>query len=65
VSVPYSTCASAASSVDQDTVAPVALTLEAETPLITGAVVSGGAAVVNVRSAEVARLPAASRLLTR
>ena len=43
----------------------MALTLEAATPLITGAVVSGGATVVKVLSAEVARLPAASRLFTR
>jgi hypothetical protein len=39
--------------------------LEVDTLEMTGAVVSAGAEVVKVKSLEVARLPAASRLLTR
>ena len=62
---PYSTCVSAASSVVQETVATLAPVLVAETAEIVGAVVSGAAAVVKVLSAEVARLPAASRERTR
>ena len=38
---------------------------ELATELMTGAVVSGAALVVKVKSLEVARLPAASRDLTR
>ena len=63
--VPYSTWESLASLVFQEIVAALDVTPELETPLITGGVVSGGAGVVNVKSPDVARLPAASRDLTR
>ena len=54
-----------ASLVVQAIVAPDVVTPDEPTPLIVGAVVSGAAAVVNVKLPEVARLPAASRDLTR
>jgi len=65
VSAPYSTCVSDASLVVQVTVATVEPVLVALIAEKVGAVVSGGAAVVSVRSAERARLPAASRERTR
>ena len=65
VEVPYSTWRLAGSFVLQVIVAPPVVTPECWTALITGGVVSGGASVVNVKSADVARLPAASLLLTR
>jgi len=65
VVVPYSTCESLASSVVQETVAPEAEIADVATPLITGGVVSVGAEVVNVKSAEAPRLPSASLDLTR
>jgi hypothetical protein len=65
VDVPYSTCVSLASFVVQVTVAPLEEMFELETALIKGAAVSGGALVVNVKSPEVARFPAASRDFTR
>ncbi len=46
-------------------VAPLPVIEPAATALMVGGVVSGGALVVKVKSAEVARLPAASLLLTR
>jgi hypothetical protein len=45
--------------------AALEVTPELETELITGGTVSGGAEVLNVKSADVARLPAASRDFTR
>jgi len=65
VLVPYSTCVSDASSVVHDTVPPLLVSPDDPTPEIVGAVVSGAAAVVNVKSADVVKLPAASRLSTR
>ena len=56
---------SAGSFVAQEIVAAAALTLVEATAEIAGGVVSGAAAVVKVLSADVARLPAASRLNTR
>ena len=49
----------------QPMLAPKELMLKDEMPLMTGAVVSAWAAVVNVKSPDTARLPAASRDLTR
>jgi hypothetical protein len=65
VLVPYSTCVSDASSVVHDTVAPLLVRPDDPTPEIVGGVVSGAAAVMNVKSADVVKLPAASRLSTR
>jgi len=56
---------SAASSVAHDTVAALKVTAEDVRPEMTGAVVSSTASVVKVKSADVARLPAASRERTR
>ena len=49
----------------QLTLALLVVIPELETALIDGAVVSAAALVVNVKSPDVARLPAASRDLTR
>jgi hypothetical protein len=65
VVMPYSTCVSLASFVVHHTDAALDVTPELDTPPITGGVVSGGAWVVNVKSPDVARLPAASRDFTR
>ena len=65
VVVPYSTWELEASLVVQAIVAPVLVIAELVTPLIVGAVVSGGAEVVKEYVLEVARFPAASLDLTR
>ncbi len=65
VVVPYSTSESDASLVVQEMVAVETVMFELATLEITGGVVSGGAAVVKVKSPDVARLPAASLDFTR
>ena len=65
VGVPYSICESEASSVVQLIVAVEVVMLALPTLEMTGGVVSGGVAVVKVKSPDTARLPAASFDFTR
>jgi hypothetical protein len=65
VDVPYSIWLSDGSFVFQEMVAPLLLTAEFATPVIEGGVESATPVVVNVKSLETARFPAASRDFTR
>mgnify|MGYP001609827647 CR=1 FL=1 len=62
--VPYSIWVSLDSLVVQLMVTPVEVMLVEVTAVMTGAVVSGGASVVNVKSADVVKFPDASFDLT-